>query len=161
MNDILFVEKQYLGLNRMSLISRMSLSIFCFIAYYWRSNHQKEGDLYFFIGIGIIIISIILLFILHFVTKVENRSIILEGLWTARKVKIDITSILTSEKITYSKFIFNRAVYNLHRKGRINFYTYGRNAVQLTDKDGLIYIIGSQRADELNKIINNNIQKIS
>ena len=84
MNDILFVEKQYLGLNRMSLISRMSLSIFCFIAYYWRSNHQKEGDLYFFIGIGIIIISIILLFILHFVTKVENRSIILEGLWTKK-----------------------------------------------------------------------------
>ena len=103
-------------------------------------------------AIGTIIF--ILLFILHFVTKVENRSIILEGLWTARKVKIDISSILTSEKVMYSKFIFNRGVYNLHRKGRIHFYTYGRDAVQLTDKDGLIYIIGSQRADELNKIIN-------
>lgn len=161
MDDMLFIEKQYLGLNRMSLTRRMSFAIFCFIAYYWRANHDKEGDLYFFIGLGIIIISIGLLFILHFETKVENKSIILDGLWTSRKVKIDINSILDSEKVKYSKYILNRSVYNLHRKGKIHFYTYGAYAVKLTDKDGLVYLIGSQRPDELNKIINDNIQRIS
>ena len=46
-----FLEKQYLGLNRMALTRRLALSLFCFIAYYWRENHDKSGELYFSIGI--------------------------------------------------------------------------------------------------------------
>ena len=60
MSEFDFIEKQYLGLNKMSLTRRMSLAIFCFVAYYWRENHEKSGELYFFIGLAIMIISIIL-----------------------------------------------------------------------------------------------------
>lgn len=159
MPEILFIEKQYLGLNRISIISRMSLAVFCFLAYYWRFNHQKEGDLYFFIGIGIIVISIILLFILHFQTELKNGSLILDGLWTSRKVKIDLNNIHYAEIVSYSKYFFNRAVYNLHIKGTIRFYTRGEYAVKLTDKDGLVYLVGTQRPEELNSLINKEIKK--
>ena len=55
MSEFDFIEKQYLGLNKMALTRRLALAIFCFIAYYWRVNHDKSGELYFVIGIVIII----------------------------------------------------------------------------------------------------------
>ena len=159
MSEFDFIEKQYLGLNKMSLTRRMSLAIFCFIAYYWRENHDKAGELYFFIGIGIMVISMLLFFILHFETKVINGSIILDGLWTSRKVKIDTASIISATKVKYSKYFLNRSVYNLHLKGTIRFYTRGVDAVELIDKDGLVYLIGSQKADELARVINIKLKK--
>ncbi|HIG32604.1 MAG TPA: hypothetical protein EYQ09_04085 [Flavobacteriales bacterium] len=148
-----FIEKQYLGLNKMSLTRRMSLAIFCFTAYYWRENHEKSGELYFFIGLAIMVISIILFFILHFKTQIVNGSVILDGLWTSRKIKIDTGSIISVKKVQYSKYFLNRSVYNLHIKGTIRFYTRGTDAVELTDKDGLVYLIGSQKAEELTRVI--------
>ena len=156
--DFDFIEKQYLGLNKMSLSRRMSLAIFCLVAYYWRENHDKAGELYFFIGIGIMVISILLLFILHFETKIKNGSIILDGLWTSRKIKIDTASIVSVKKVKYSKYFLNRSVYNLHLKGTIRFYTRGIDAVELTDKDGLIYLIGSQKSEELTRVIQDKLK---
>ena len=153
-----FIEKQYLGLNKMALTRRLGLSVFCFLAYYWRENHDKSGEVFFSIGIAIIIFSILLFFVLHFETKVFNGSIVLDGLWTSRKVKIDILSLISAKKVKYSKYIINRAVYNLHVKGVIRFYTGGDDAVELTDKDGLIYLIGSQKSEELTRVINNKLK---
>ena len=153
MSEIKFVEKQYLGLNKMSLSRRITLALFCFVAYYWQENHEKSGELFFFLGIAILVISVLLVFILHFETKVQNKSIILDGLWTSRKVKIDLNSIHSVKKVMYSQYILNRSVYNLHLKGTIRFYTRGPNAVELIDKDGLIYLIGSQNSAELARVI--------
>ena len=155
MEEIKFLEKQYLGLNKMSFIRRMALAIFCFIANEWSENHEKSGELFFFLGISILVISALLVFVLHFETKIINSSIILDGLWTSRKVKIDINSIKSCQKVSYSRFFLNRSVYNLHYKKSIRFFTRGKDAVELTDQDGLIYLIGSQKAEELERSINN------
>jgi len=154
MEEIKFLEKQYLGLNKMSFIRRIALAIFCFVAYYWSENHDKSGELFFSLGIAILVISALLVFVLHFETKIINSSIILDGLWTSRKVKIDINSIRSCQKVSYSRFFFNRSVYNLHYKKSIRFFTRGNDAVELTDQDGLIYLIGSQKAEELDRVIN-------
>ena len=158
MSEFDFIEKQYLGLNKMALTRRLALSVFCFIAYYWKENHDNAGELYFVIGIAIIVFSVLLFFVLHFETKVFNGSIILDGLWTSRKIKIDTVSLVSVKKVNYSKYIINRAVYNLHFKGTIRFYTRGDDAIELTDKDGLVYLIGSQKADELSRVINNKLK---
>ena len=157
MLQIDFTEKQYFGLNKISLTRRITLAVFCFLAYYWRENHDKSGDIYFFVGISIMVFSILLFFVLHFKTEVINNSIILDGLWTSRKVKINIVSLVSARRIKYSPYILNRTVYNLHIKGKIHFYTRGLYAVELVDKDGLIYLIGSQKTEELVKIIQNKI----
>lgn len=154
MEEIKFLEKQYLGLNKMSFIRRIALAIFCFVAYYWSENHDKSGELFFSLGIAILVISALLVFVLHFETKIINGSIILDGLWTSRKVKIDINSIRSCQKVSYSRFFLNRSVYNLHYKKSIRFFTRGKDAVELTDQDGLIYLIGSQKAEELDRVIN-------
>ena len=149
-----FIEKQYLGLNKMSLTRRITLAIFCLVAFYWRESNDKAGELYFFIGIAIMLISIFLIFTLHFKTKISStRYIILNGLWTAKEIRIDIQSLVSVKKVVYSKYFLNRSVYNLHRKGEIRFYTRGTYAVELINKDGLIYLIGSQRSEELVRVI--------
>lgn len=159
MEENQFTEKQYLGLNKMSFFRRMALSIFCFVAYYWSENQDKSGDLFFFLGITILVISALLVFVLHFETKIKKDSIILDGLWTARKVKIDVNSLQSAEIVKYSRFFLNRSVYNLHFKGSIRFFTRGKDAVKLTDKDGQVYLIGSQKVEELARIIKNKLNK--
>jgi|TARA_B100001093_G_scaffold520525_1_gene617688 hypothetical protein len=159
MSKYKFIEKQYFGLNKISLSTRLLCAVFCFIMYYFRENQQKTGDAYFFIGISMIIISILLFFVLHFRTEIDRNSIILDGLWTTRKVKINIDNLVQVKIVSYSKFIFNRTVYNLHFQGKIRFYTRGEYALELVDKDGLIYLIGSQKAEELHRVLNEKINK--
>ena len=173
----LFEEKQYMGLNRQSVLRRMVLAFFCFVAYYWSENPKpvdvsvvhigsypvqdipNSGELFFLMGIAILVLSTAMIFILHIKTKVTESSIIVDGLWTARKVKINLTNISSAEKVAIDRYFFNRPAYNLHHKGIITFYTTGNEAVELTDKEGLKYRIGSQKATELLNTINTQIAK--
>jgi hypothetical protein len=75
-----------------------------------------------------------------------------------RKIKIDTASIVSVKNVKYSKYFLNRSVYNLHIKGTIRFYTRGIDAVELTDKDGLIYLIGSQKSEELTRVIKDKLK---
>ena len=49
--------------------------------------------------------------------------------------------------------MINNPVYNLHKKGTIRFYSSGKDAVILTDRDGLEYYIGTQRPNEMYLVI--------
>lgn len=149
----LFEEKQYLGYNQLSLLRRLSLALFCFALYWWKIHNGHNGDLFFWLGIGIIVISILLLFVLHIKIRVFKSFIELDGLWTTRKVMIDLGNIIKVERKRYSKYHLNNAVFNLHLNGLISFYTGGNDAVEITDKTGTPYRIGSQKAPELEKIL--------
>ncbi|RWY49218.1 hypothetical protein [Mucilaginibacter gilvus] len=148
-----FTEKQYLGREWIPITIRLILAMFCFAAYFFTDERERNGDLLAVVGFSIITISIILGFVLHFKTIVANKSVTLDGLWTTRRVKIDLNSIVKAEKGTYSRYLFNNPVYNLHTKGTIRFYTAGNDAIHLTDRDGLLYIIGSQHANEFLRAI--------
>lgn len=150
---VVFTEKQYLGREFVPLSIRMVLAIFCFAAYAFTAVGDSNGDLLAVVGFAILIISIIMGFLVHFKTRVENKSIILNGLWTTRLVKIDLNSIVKAEVNRYSRDFINNPVYNLHTRGTIRFFAAGKDAVYLTDRDGLIYIIGSQHPNELLRAI--------
>jgi hypothetical protein len=162
--EVLFEERQYLGYNKFSILRRTLIAIFCFAVYFFTENdqlHELVGEkvsgnleentaqIFFLMGIVILVLSVLLIFVLHIKTVVHPNSIVIDGLWTARKVKIDLQGIVSIRKVKYSKYLLNRPVYNLHRKGKIRFFTMGNDAVELRDRDGLLYIIGSQRANEL------------
>ncbi|WP_461448834.1 hypothetical protein [Mucilaginibacter sp.] len=146
-----FIEKQYLGREFIPITIRLVMAMFCFAAYFF--TDQRSNDLLVVVGFAILVISIIMGFLLHFRTRVINKSILLDGLWTTRLVKIDLNSIVKAEKGEYSRYLFNNPVYNLHTKGTIRFYTGGKEAVHLTDRDGLLYIIGSQHTNEFLRAI--------
>lgn len=175
MNDEpIYVEKQYLGYNKYSLIRRMAFAIFCFLAYYF-SDHEKvaqsvvgkiadiqnTSDLFFMMGIMILIWSMILIFILHIKTQIFKGYIVIDGLWTSRRVKIELSSIETVRIAPYSKYLLNRPVYNLHRKGRIKFFTRGNHAIELKDRDGLTYLIGTQEPRLLLELIQNQLSVVN
>lgn len=152
---ILFQERQTLGSVKFWRTRRFVLALFCFAAYFISEerNRDQEADLFLVVGTGIVLISILFIFLTHYRTIVENGSLILTGLWSTKKVKIDLSSIRKSEIVKYSPYMINNPVYNLHKKGTIRFYAYGKYAVKLTDKDGLEYVIGSQDPIELNNVI--------
>jgi len=152
-DKILFQEKQYLGYNKYSLIRRMVLTLFCFVAYWWTGKRGQNGDVFFILGVAILFISIVSLFVLHLKTTVYGHCIVLDGLWTTRKVKIDLDNIVKVERMRYSKYHLNNPVYNLHLKGTVRFYTGGKEAVNITDQDGLTYRIGTQRPADLEKLL--------
>ena len=156
-----FIEKQYLGREWIPVTIRLVLAIFCFAAYTFNFFNEtgEKADILAVVGFGIIIISIIMGFLLHFRTRVLNKSVLIDGLWTTRLVKIDLNSIVKVEKGAYSTYLFNNPVYNLHKKGTIRFYTSGNEAIHLTDRDGLVYIIGSIHANELLRAIQEEMKK--
>ncbi len=174
-NDLIFEEKQYIGYNKWSMIWRIVLAMFCFVLYYWSENpksvevsmiqipsspvNENSGQLFFLMGIILMALSLILIFVLHLHTKISGNNLILDGLWTSRKVKVDLTNIVDVRKTKYSKYLLNRPIYNLHFKNTIRFFTQGNDAVELIDKEGLKYRIGSQKADELAKVIKEIISK--
>lgn len=151
----LFQERQTLGSTKFWRTRRFVLALFCFAAYFVSEERHRdqEADLFLVVGAGIVVISILFMFLTHYRTVVENGSLILTGLWSTKKVKIDLSSIRSSEIVQYSPYMINNPVYNLHKKGTIRFYAYGKYAVKLVDKDGLEYVIGSQDPIEFNKVL--------
>ena|ERR1700756_3108540 len=144
-----FVEKQYLGREFIPLTIRLVMAVFCFAAYFLTDIGSDSNQPLAIVGFAIIIISIIMGFLPHFRTRVQNKSILLNGLWTTRLVKIDLNSIVNVERAPYSRYLLNNPVYNLHSKGTIRFYAGGREAIHLTDRDGLVYVIGTHHPNEL------------
>ena len=155
-----FIEKQYLGREFIPLTIRLVMAVFCFAAYFLTDIGSDSNELLAIVGFAIIIISIIMGFLLHFRTRVLNKSILLDGLWTTRLVKIDLNSIIRVEKGPYSRYLFNNPVYNLHSKGTIRFYAGGKDAIHLTDRDGLLYIIGSHHPNEFLRAIEAEMKSI-
>lgn len=144
-----FVERQYLGRDMTWISVRLILALFCFIVYYLTVDDLLSRQLFFIVGSSIILVSIIMMYLVHYKTVVTPNSVRMSGLWTTSLVKIDLASITVVEKKPYSKFIFNNPVYNLHKNGKIRFYAGGKDAVWLTDRDGLVYIIGTFKQEEL------------
>ncbi len=148
-NTAVFVEKQYVGRDYTRISIRMVVVLFCFAAYYLSEDQEKNGSLFLLVGSGTLIASVVMMFMLHYRTTVIGKSVILDGLWTTKLVKIDLQSIVKVERTPYSSYMINNPVYNLHQKGKIRFYAGGKEAIRLTDRDGLVYIIGTQSPGEL------------
>lgn len=140
----LFDERQYIGLNKSSLMLRMVLAVFCFGVYYWNEKQGKDIEILFITGVAIIIISIILLFFVHLRTRIYSDKIILSGAWTSRRIDIPVQDILEMDLVPYSKYIFDTPVYNLHKNDTVQFFTGGNQAMKLKLNNGLTYIIGTQ-----------------
>ena len=152
-NKYAFLEKQCIGRDYIRICIRLVMAAFCFAAYVYERDRDNTQDLFLIVGFGIIGISIILLFLIQYKTVINNKSIVIDGLWTAKKVKINLNSIVKVRKDNYSNYLFNNPVYNLHRKGSIRFYSSGKDAIVLTDRDGLEYYIGTQRPNEMYLVI--------
>jgi hypothetical protein len=157
-SPITYTEKQYLGRDYNRISIRMVMALFCFAAYYFSEN-EANAELFLVVGFGILVLSILMMFLMHFRTRIQNKSILLDGLWTTKLIKIDLESIVKVERQPYSRYFINNPVYNLHKNGTIRFYAGGKEAIHLTDKDNLVYVVGSQHPAELLQAIKEALKK--
>lgn len=169
MEPIKFEEQQYHGLNRHSLVRRTLLSVFCFVAYYWSENPKpvdvgaieigeypgdvRYGQLFFVLGLALLVLSVILLFVPHMKTVFTDREIILKAKFPPRAVTIPYQNIQSLRKIHMRPSIFNRPVFNLKTRGRIRFYTWGNEMIEIKAKDGKVYRIGTQKPTEFYTVL--------
>ena len=155
-NKVLFEEKQYLGFNAYSISRRMVLAIFCFVAYYYTENRERDADLLFVLGIFILVVSVALLFVKQLHIIVTENSIVLKGMWKTRLVKIDRNSITKVEKTVYSNYHLNAPAFNVHSRNTIKFYAGGKDAIRVTDREGMDYLIGTHKTEEFYRALTSN-----
>lgn len=148
-----FHEKQYLGFNRFGLVRRIVIMAFCFAFYFASGEEAKNGELFFYLGMFILVLSGLALLIQHLETIVKDGKLHLIGPMTFKKVAFDISEIDSIEIAPYSKFLMNRPMFNLHRRGQLRFYTHGNMCVRITLKDGQLIKLGTQRPDALKKAL--------
>jgi len=153
-----YIEKQYIGRDYIRICIRLVMAAFCFAVYVYERDRDNTVDLFLVVGFGIIAVSIVLLFMVQYKTTIENKKVFIDGLWTAKKVVIDLNNITSIRKETYSRYFFNNPVYNLHKNGTVRFFSSGRDAVVLTDRDGLQYYIGTQRPNEMYLVLQNEMK---
>jgi len=151
--ELIFDERQYIGTNKQTLSLRIFLAIFCFTAYNFTDVPEANGDLLFILGVAILVISVVLLFVTHIHTSVNKSQLMLQGFLSKGKVIIPLKEIASVEKIIYSTYLINNPVYNLHRNGKIKFYSGGKEAIQITTFDNRIFIIGTRKPEELLGVI--------
>lgn len=167
--SILFEENQYQGLNKHSLVRRMLLSVFCFVAYYWSENPKpvdvsiihigeypgdvRYGELFFVLGLAVLALSVVLLFVRHMKTTINEQEITVKGQFPPRTATITIESIREVRKVMIRPSIFNRPVFQLQTRDRIRFYTWGNEMIEIVSKSGVVYRIGSQRATEFLNVL--------
>lgn len=153
-----YIEKQYIGRDYIRISIRLIMAAFCFAVYVYERDRDNTVDLFLVVGFGIIAVSIVLLFMVQYKTVIENKKVTIDGLWTTKKVVIDLNQITQIKKATYSRFFFNNPVYNLHKNGTVRFFSSGRDAIVLTDRDGLEYYIGTQRPNEMYLVLQNEMK---
>jgi hypothetical protein len=153
-----YIEKQYIGRDYIRISIRLIMAAFCFAVYVYERDRDNTVDLFLVVGFGIIAVSIVLLFMVQYKTVIENKKVVIDGLWTTKKVVIDLNQITQIKKATYSRFFFNNPVYNLHKNGTVRFFSSGRDAIVLTDRDGLEYYIGTQRPNEMYLVLQNEMK---
>jgi hypothetical protein len=150
----LFYEKQYLGFNRFGLVRRMVIMLFCFLFYFASDDTQGDtADLFFYLGIGILVMSGGAMLVSHLETKITKNTITLSGPMTHRKVEMELTGVSDIQVMPYSRFIMNRPMFNLHRNRARRFYTHGTMCVEFTSASGETIKLGSQRPEELKRAL--------
>ncbi len=153
-----YIEKQYIGRDYIRISIRLIMASFCFGVYVYERDRDNTVDLFLVVGFGIIAVSILLLFLVQYKTVIENKKMTIDGLWTARKVEINLNDIVNVRKDVYNNYFFNNPVYNLHKNGAVRFFSSGKDAIVLTDGDGLEYFIGTQRPNEMFLVLQNEIK---
>jgi hypothetical protein len=105
------------------------------------------------------VFSAALMYVLHMHLRVSHDTLELQGFWTSRVIKIKINNIKSLRKRRYKRNLFRRASYNLHNTGVIRFYTSGEDFVEITDQQGFVYRIGSQRIELLYEVLKKQLKK--
>lgn len=175
--ELLFEEKQYIGMNRFALLRRIVIAVFCFTAYYWSENpkpvdtllidiaeypgNTSYGRLFFITGLFVLLLSGLLLVVLHMRTILQPGVLTIDGFWSARRVRIELRGIRNVRKVKLQPSLLKRSVYNLHSRNRIRFYTHGVDIIELETMDGITYRIGTQRPDELYRLLQAELEQLT
>ncbi len=168
---LLYEEKQYIGQNRLGQILRLVFAILCFIAYYWSENPKPvkiiiikigsypiqhiphSGTIFFWLGCFVLILSVTFNFIYHFHLQIYPEKILIKGQLTSKQVTIYIQDIQQMRIKKIKKYLLKNIQFNLRRKNKFHFYTFGNKLLEIQLKNEEKYFIGTPNALWIKNII--------
>lgn len=168
---LLYEEKQYIGQNRLGQILRLLFAMLCFMAYYWSENPKPvkiiiikigsypvqhiphSGDIFFWLGWFVLIMSVVFNFIYHFHLQIFMDRISIKGQLTAKQVCIDIKHIKQMKVRTVRYPFLKNIKFNWRKKNHFYFYTFGNKILEIELQNGEKYIIGTANARWIKKMI--------
>lgn len=169
---LIYEEKQYIGQNRLGQILRSVFALLCFIAYYWSENPKPvkiiiikigsypiqhiphSGTIFFWLGCFILLLSVIFNFIYHFHLQVYSDKIYIKGMLTSKEVNIYLKDIKQMKVKLIRNSYFRNIRFNLRKKNKVHFYTYGNKILEIELYNGEKYVIGSNNAKWIKKMMN-------
>jgi len=164
-----FLEKQYIGYNRLSILLRLLLMLCCFTGYYWSENPNpvvtrigdirigsypgkdlpQSGELFFLMGCALGVWSIALLFVPHVRIEISEGMIKLQGRWGSRRSQFPVSEVVFVRCVEVPYSEIQRPLLSQKNKGQLRYYTWGDEAVEISLRSGLRLVVGTQRASEL------------
>lgn len=168
-----FLEKQYIGYNRLSILLRLVLMLCCFTGYYWSENPNpvvtrigdirigsypgkdlpQSGELFFILGCALVVWSIVLLFVLHVRIEISEGILKLQGRWGTRRMEAAVSEVVFVRCVEVPYADVQRPLLSQKNKGQLRYYTWGDEAVEISLKSGQRLVVGTQRANELVTIL--------
>lgn len=163
-----FKERQFLGFNKFHSLIRLFLLLFCFIAYYWSENpkpvytdignirigaypginYPNSGEVFFLLGILIILLSITLLFIPHFSIETNHSHLTIKRIFNSKTVTIPFSEITFLKIKKHPKNFSTTLLFDVEKKGVNTFFTQSDQALEITTKSGKKYSIGTNKPFE-------------
>ncbi|HPQ08727.1 MAG TPA: hypothetical protein PK995_05830 [Bacteroidia bacterium] len=168
---LLYEEKQYIGQNRLGQILRLIFAMLCFVAYYWSENPKPvkiiiikigsypiqhiphSGTIFFWLGCFILILSLIFNFIYHFHLQIFPDKISIKGQLTSKNVLIPLSDIKKIKVKNIRHSFFKSIKFNLRRKNKYHFYTFGNKLLEIELQNGEKYMIGTANARWIKKLL--------
>jgi hypothetical protein len=164
-----FLEKQYIGYNRLSILLRLLLMLCCFTGYYWSENPNpvvtrigdirigsypgkdlpQSGELFFLMSCALGVWSIALLFVPHVRIEISEGMIKLQGRWGSRRSQLPVSEVVFVRCVEVPYSEIQRPLLSQKNKGQLRYYTWGDEAVEISLRSGLRLLVGTQRASEL------------
>lgn len=149
----IFSEVQHLGHNRYGILRRSVVMLFCFVFYYVSSSESKTAEIFFYLGIAMLVLNMLALSVAHLRTEISGTKISLRGALSFRKAEFDLEGLRSAESKPFSRFLLNRPIFNLHRRGAHHFFTHGHWCVKFETRHGEVVKLGTQRPAELLKVL--------
>jgi hypothetical protein len=164
-----YFERQFLGQNKLYIIIRLMLMLFCFIGYYWSENPKpvytqignirigsypakdlpNSGELFFILGIFLLLLSLLLMFIPHITISSENKVLRISRFANKNHYLISFSDITHARVIHLRNHLFLRPSFSMHPVESTRFFTAENTAIELQTSSKTRILLATQRPGEL------------
>jgi len=164
-----YFERQYLGQNKLFIIIRLLMMLFCFTGYYWSENPKpvytlignfrigsypagdipNSGEAFFLLGLLVLVLTLVLLFIPHLTISSDNNSLRVTRFAGKKSYVIPFEQLTHIRHVQLHNHLLLRPAFTIYPAESTRFFTGENDALELQTREGKRITIATSRPLEL------------